>query len=335
VTTAGRGNNAVVRWTLALVGDVMLGRLVAERLRREPTAALLDDQVIEVLRSADITLANLECCISDRGRRWPDPRKQFFFRAPPVAAEQLARWGVDAVTLANNHALDYGADALVDTLRHLADAGVATVGAGATVSAARRPLRLAAGAVSVGVVACSDHPADYAATAGRPGIAYVDLRGHDTAWVGDVVATLVVDVTVVTPHWGPNMVPAPLRPIRAAALRLAEAGATLVAGHSVHVFHGVARVSGCPVLYDLGDFLDDYAVDPLLRNDLGLLWTVVFDDATPVRVEALPITLDHCATRHAAPPEARQIADRLRRACAELGTEVRQEGGRLVVALDG
>ncbi|MER3412534.1 MAG: poly-gamma-glutamate biosynthesis protein, partial [Thermoleophilia bacterium] len=76
------------------------------------------------------------------------------------------------------------------------------------------------------------------------------------------------DLVLVTPHWGPNMAVEPVPHVRRAACELVEAGASLVAGHSAHVFQGVQG----RVLYDLGDFLDDYRVDPELRNDLGLLW---------------------------------------------------------------
>ena len=103
---------------LALAGDTMLGRQVAdaiERSRRPP----LDPDVVTVAAEADLFVLNLECCVSARGERWPDPDKPFFFRAPPFAAELLAEIGVDCVTLANNHALDYGPDALLDTLDHL------------------------------------------------------------------------------------------------------------------------------------------------------------------------------------------------------------------------
>ena len=323
-----------MRWTLALVGDVMLGRSVAAQLERDPTGRLLDDGIIDVLRSADLTIANLECCISQRGRRWPDPRKPFFFRAPPLAAERLADWGVDVVTLANNHALDYGADALTDTLRLLDAAGVAVVGAGVDASTARRPLRVPLASSSVGVVAFSDHPADYAAGVGRPGIAHADLPEGATGWVTGTVRTLDTDVIVVTPHWGPNMVPTPTPAVRAAATMLAAAGATLVAGHSAHIFHGIGMIAGCPILFDLGDFLDDYRVDPQLRNDLGLVWIVVFDGVTPIRVEVLPVVLEYCVTRRADPAEAGQIAGRLRRACDEFGTRVAVAGDRLVVRLD-
>src|SRR5919108_1773966 len=164
--------------TLALAGDTMLGRGVARCLAADPGHELLGPAVREAAAGADLFVLNLECCISDRGARFADPGKPFFFRAPPVAAELLADLGVDGVTLANNHALDYGPVALLDTLDHLRAAGVAATGAGADLSAARAPMALAGpGGERVRVVAASDHPAAFAATEDLPGIAYADL-GH-------------------------------------------------------------------------------------------------------------------------------------------------------------
>src|SRR5918998_932613 len=108
--------------TLALAGDTMLGRGVAEQLAEDPRHSLFEPELVEIARSADLFVLNLECCISERGERIREPGKPFFFRAPPVAAERLAEMGVDCVTLANNHVLDFGADALLDTLAHLAAA---------------------------------------------------------------------------------------------------------------------------------------------------------------------------------------------------------------------
>ena len=105
--------------TIALAGDTMLGRDVARVLEADPAAPLVAPDVAERAAAADAFVLNLECCISARGARFPDPRKAFVFRAPPIAAERLAELGVDAVSLANNHALDYGPEALLDTLAHL------------------------------------------------------------------------------------------------------------------------------------------------------------------------------------------------------------------------
>lgn len=93
-----------------------------------------------------------------------------------------------------------------------------------------------------------------------------------TRWVPPCVLATVerarakADAVLVTPHWGPNMSPEPVGLVRVAADELAAAGATIVAGHSAHVFQGIRG----RILFDVGDFLDDYAVDPVLHNDLGL-----------------------------------------------------------------
>jgi poly-gamma-glutamate synthesis protein (capsule biosynthesis protein) len=311
---------------LALAGDTMLGREVARVIATAGPEAVFDDEVVDITRSADLFVLNLECCISERGTPWPDPRKPFFFRAPPAATEVLTRLGVDCVTLANNHALDFGPLCLLDTFEHLRSAGIAWVGAGRQRDEARAPAVLEADGLRLGVLGCSDHPSDFAAGPESPGIAYVDLQ-RDLDWLPDAIARLDVDAVLVTPHWGPNMTPEPLPYVRRAAAALRDAGASLITGHSAHVFHGVER----GILYDLGDFIDDYAVDPQLRNDLGLLFLVTIDEHGPWRLEAIPLKLEFCHTRLAHGEEAAWIGRRFRMACAALGTDVDEEDGRLTV----
>jgi poly-gamma-glutamate capsule biosynthesis protein CapA/YwtB (metallophosphatase superfamily) len=314
---------------LALAGDAMLGRKVGDALRTQPPESLVSEEVVAVAREADLFVLNLECCISTRGSPWPDPAKPFHFRAPPAAVHTLTHLGVSCVTLANNHALDFGPVALLETLEHLAGAGIASTGAGPDLVAARIPAVLDAGGLRVAVVGVTDHPHDFAAASGRPGVAYADLRRGVPDWLRRLVAAQDADVVVVTPHWGPNMTAAPVPHVRAAAPVLLDAGATLVAGHSAHVFHGVEG----RVLYDLGDLLEDYAVDTQLRNDLGLLFLVELAGARPVRVEAVPLALDYCSTRLADAAQADWIARRFTEACAAFGTEVRGENDRLAIAL--
>lgn len=311
---------------IALLGDTMLGRGVGDRIRQEGPSGLVADDVREVLAEADLVVANLECAVSDRGQRWPDPRKPFFFRAPPVAVEVLHDLRVSCVTPANNHALDYGPDALLDTIDHVRRAGIAVVGAGPDVHSARAPAVLTADGQRVAVVGLADHPPEYAAN-GAPGIAYADLAHGMPEWLLRDVRGTDADVVLVSPHWGPNFVTAPVPAVRRAAGQLLDAGATLVAGHSAHVFHG----AGDRVLFDLGDALDDYAVDPLRRNDLGLLAVVVLDGPVPVRVEAVPLRLEYCRTRRATGDDAAWAAERFAAASAERGTPVRASGDRLVV----
>jgi poly-gamma-glutamate capsule biosynthesis protein CapA/YwtB (metallophosphatase superfamily) len=314
--------------TVALAGDTMLGRSVAERLRSARPEELFAAEAIEAVGEADLFVLNRECCIAEGGSPWPDPEKPFFFRAPPVAAELLAALGVDCATLANNHVLDFGREALLETIHLLRRAGVAPVGGGGDVEAARAPAVLEADGFRLGVVAFADHPAEFAAGRSQPGIAYADLVGGRVPdWTRKAIERPDVDAVLVAPHWGPRMRASPSPRIRAAASALVRAGATLIAGHSSHVFQGVDG----RVLYDLGDFIDDYAGDTQLRNDLGLLFLVTLDAAGPHRIEAIPLALDYCLTRTADPRESEWIIRRLEQACAPFGTSVDVANGRLLL----
>lgn len=309
---------------LALAGDTMLGRGVAEAIRAG--TPLFSGEVVDLVHQTDLFLLNLECCISARGERWPDPSKPFFFRAPPEAAEVLAALGVDCVTLANNHALDYGAPALLDTLRYLGDAGIEVAGAGVDRTAARQPAFLERDGFRLRVVGVTDHPVEFAASPDSPGVAFADFRDGVPAWLVDTLSESA-DPVLVAPHWGPNMTEAPVAHVRRTAHRLMETGAALVAGHSAHVFHGVSG----RVIYDMGDFIDDYAVDPWLRNDLGLLFFVDLGPSGPVRLEAVPIALDFCHTRLATGSEKVWIEERFVAACGLMGTGVERAEDRLIV----
>ena len=312
--------------SVGLLGDVMLGRGVAKALP-SPPGEVWDPAVREVAASCDLVICNLECCLSDRGEQTGlVPGKPFFFRGPPEAVESLRAIGTDVAGLANNHALDYGATALADTLEHVKQAGIVVAGAGESAAEARRGKVVEAGGTSVGVVAVSDHPASFAAEGEQAGIAYADLHPGLPAWLTDEVARLrrECDLVIAFPHWGPNMTTEPAGWQRRRAAELVEAGADLVAGHSAHCFHGVAFAAGRPVLYDLGDALDDYRVDPKLRNDIGLLAIWRPDDEP--RLELVGLRLEYARTELATGADADWFAARAARACEELGTRVERLG---------
>src|SRR5947209_8351336 len=150
----------------------MLGRTVADAIAERGPDALAADELVAVAREADLFVLNLECCLSARGERRREPGKPFFFRAPPEASRLLQRLGVDCVSLANNHALDYGVEALLDTLAQLEAAGIAHVGAGADLAAARAPATLVTDGFRLAVLGSADHPRAWAAEPDAPGIAY-------------------------------------------------------------------------------------------------------------------------------------------------------------------
>lgn len=310
---------------IGLLGDVMLGRGVGDALR---DGARPEDvwapELRELAASCDTVVCNLECCVSSGGHRTErQPGKPFFFRAPPAAIESLRSVGVAVVGLANNHALDYEVDALGDTLDALGAAGVAVTGAGPDLNAARRGAVVRTGGGRVGIVAVSDHPAEFEAGESAAGIAYADIRSGIPEWLVEELGRLRAecDLVIAFPHWGPNMTTEPSASRLHAAEQLQDAGADLVAGHSAHVFHGVGWGPRGPIAYDLGDALDDYRVDAELRNDLGLmaLWRPGDGGGD---LELVGLALELCRTRLAAGVEAEWIATRLERACEPLDTAV-------------
>lgn len=319
------------RVRLALGGDVMLGRGVGDAIQRHGPGYPLG-QIAERLRAADLTIVNLECAMTTSTARWAGAPKAFYFRAPPSAAQSLAQAGVDLVSLANNHTLDFDVQGLRDTLHFLHAAGILHAGAGADLRMAVKPAIVERRGIRFGMSAFCDHQEDFAAGQQRPGIAYLDLndeRGSIAAFRSalDTLARNAVDWPVLSLHWGPNLTVQPAPAFRRLAHAVIEMGWRMVFGHSAHVFHGVEIYRGCPIFYAAGDLVDDYSVHPLLRNNHQLLFEIECERRRLAWIRVHTLVIDACQVLPANPAQSSWIADRFAERCAELGTDVRQEGG--------
>src|SRR5579885_2273824 len=189
---------------LDAVGDITCGEQVGPALERYG-GAYPWAFVAPTLRRADITVGNLETAVSTRGVA---AVKEFTFRGPPEALVPVRRVaGFDVLTLANNHTVDFGRDALLDTVRAVRAAGIQTIGAGANDVQARRPAIVDAGGLRVAFLGYSDvNPLGFNATATSPGTAKADVG----AIRADVRAALRhVDVVVCFFHWGTELHTAP------------------------------------------------------------------------------------------------------------------------------
>lgn len=319
---------------LAITGDVMLGRGVNEELLgRDPRAAFGD--VLPVLEEADLRLMNLECAVTSRGRPWSRSPKVFHFRADPdVAIPALLAAGVDACALANNHILDFEEEGLFDTLAALDDAGVARAGAGRDLDEARRPALLDAGDARVAVLAVTDNEPGWAATPSRPGTAYLPISTSPEVLfvVEEGVAAARAQgasLVVLSSHWGPNMVTRPPPAFQRFARAVIDRGVDVFWGHSAHVFQGVELYRGRPILYDTGDFLDDYAVDPVLRNDWSFVFRLRFEAGDLARLELIPVELGFAEVHLAKPGVDEVVCQRMAGLSSELGTRLVYDSGRL------
>lgn len=311
-------------------GDLMLGRgvnkVINEHGPEHPLKPLHD-----VTRAADFTFVNLECAISNTEQTFQGAPKAFYFRADPLAVNTLTSAGIDAVSLANNHALDAGVIGLEDTLDHLQQAGVAAAGAGLDQSHAAAPAYLEDSDIRIGMLAACDHQADFAAGNEQPGIQHLDLRAGQGARLVEAVRQLQVDLIVVALHWQPNYAPEVPPGYRQLAADLVEAGADVVWGHSPHHFQGVEWLGDSPVIYAAGDLVDDYALDERYRNDLGLLFEVRLSDDRPETLRALPLKLGFGQTGRAQGEDRVWIEQRFSEFCGDVGSSVRADGEWLQV----
>ena len=286
-------------WTLLAGGDVLMTR--TEPAGVDPFA-LLEPR----LDSSDLSLVNVEMAISDRGSpHW----KEFVFRAPPSAAERIAAGGVSVANLANNHANDYGPDALLDTVELLEAAGVATVGAGRDADEAYQYRLLSTeNGVRVAFVGASMIvPSSFAASAATPGIASAHSPGR--ARVLDTVRAAVAeaDAVIVAVHWGIERDTCPSNEQRLFARQLLDAGADAVIGHHPHVLQPVESTGGKLVAYSLGNFV--WHVRSGVLGETGVL-QIDFDGDEVVAWEFHPHVLD--ANGAPSPADSGERVERIR-----------------------
>ena len=323
--------------TLALAGDVMLGRWVNDMILANGPLYPWGD-LLPVVQAADLFLINLECVIAASGEPFLPPRV-FYFRADPRAIESLTGAGVDYVTLANNHAMDFQGPALLETIQHLDEHGIAHAGAGGNSDEASRFALLEADGITVGVVAFADHYAEYAATEVGAGTNVIPITVEEPYFRQveqsiQAVRAAGADLVVFSIHWGPNMRSVPPPAFRQFARAVIDAGADIFHGHSAHVFQGIEIYQGKPILYDTGDLIDDYYVYEEYQNDqqfLFLITALITATGSEVeRIELVPVLISDAQANVARGAVLDQMYERMRDLSAAMGTEVRREGDRLV-----
>jgi len=238
--------------TLVFVGDVMLARGVGVKMQEQGDWAYPFGNLLETLRSADLTFGNLECPVSDQGR---DLHHLYSFRADPRVLAGLKDAGFDVVSQANNHTYDWGPKALLDSLRRLRAEGIRPVGAGQNDLEAHYPVIVDVGGLRVGFLAYVEiNPKEATAGVDRPGVAWLEPERV----LADIrFARPLVDVLVVCPHWGVEYAPRPKPEHVKLGQRMIDAGADLIVGSHPHVVQPLDEYHGRWIAYSLGNFVFD------------------------------------------------------------------------------
>jgi poly-gamma-glutamate capsule biosynthesis protein CapA/YwtB (metallophosphatase superfamily) len=248
--TRGHADVVAGAVTLAFAGDVNFAGRTA-RLLSDPASAF--GPITTVLKSVDFAAVNLETSITGRGT--PQP-KTYHFRARPAAFTALRDAGVDLVTMANNHVLDYGTVGLADTLAAARAARFPYVGIGTSAAAAWAPYLTTIKGVRIAVIGVSqvaELASSWVATPSRPGEANaIDLR-RTLAAVRS--ARRLASVVIVFMHWGAEGQACPDQAQLDLAHRLAAAGASIIVGAHAHMLQGSGWLGHTFVAYGMGNFL--------------------------------------------------------------------------------
>jgi len=278
---------------LAAVGDIMLARTVGKQVQIQGPEVVFAG-VQSILDSADVLIGNLECALTEGGETQP---KSYTFAAPPETARALALAGFDVLSLANNHAMDYGSQGMFDTRDNLGQYGIASVGAGANAAVAHAPIILERNGLRLAFLAYVDVPKEisgfdtrtWIATASQPGIAWAD---PDQMKKDVVAAKQQADLVIVLLHAGnevTSIIPNISSEQRLEAHAAIDAGAALVVGSHPHVLQQIESYHGGLIAYSLGNFVfDDYrgtANDTIILRVVLTPAGVQSYDWVPVQIE--------------------------------------------------
>jgi len=249
-------NTANIR--LMAGGDVMLGRQMPGWVALHGPSWPLTG-VAKLLETADLALVNLETCVStlgdflDKGGRQP-----YYYHALPEMLDVLSAANIQCVTTANNHAMDYGKEALVQQCELLDAGGFLHSGSGRDFTQAALPGYAQINGLTIAFIGVETETPVMQAGIDTPGIFHAPIKNLLNAVAASIAtARTHADIVIVTPHWGDNWQEAPSPLLRDVARGLIDLGADAVLGHSAHILQGVELHAGRPIVYDMGTLLFD------------------------------------------------------------------------------
>ncbi len=238
--------------TLVAVGDIMLSRAVGRRIASSGDFNFPFRNIAPIIQKADIAFGNLESPIAAGGT---DQENYFSFKAEPKTAEGLKFAGFDVLSLANNHSMDWGGDALLEAINTLSSRGIRAVGAGKNNEEANAPVIININGIKIGFLAYTlIYPREIWATETRAGTSEFSFVSAEENMHH---LRKEADVVVVSFHWGEEYEMKSSEEQQQIARAIIDAGADLIIGHHPHVVQEVERYKNGWIAYSLGNFVFD------------------------------------------------------------------------------
>lgn len=254
---------------MAIAGDVLFSTSPLNKYDSgNGITSILSADLLDTMNSSDITMVNLEFPFSTRGVQMEN--KQYTFKADPSRGPILKEMGVDIVSLANNHTLDFGTEALLDTITTLREYNIRSVGAGEDLEAAKNPSVITIKGRNIAILGASRviPVTDWNATKYSPGV----FTTYDpTLLIEEIkLAKQSNDLVIVYVHWGIEKEEYPKEYQRTMAKQYIDAGADLVLGSHPHVLQGIEFYNGKPIVYSLGNFVFGHTIERTVLLDVTI-----------------------------------------------------------------
>lgn len=269
------------KFSLLFIGDILLANEAEQQILARGTDYPFRKIKNELLKY-DYVIGNMETPITARGAAYTD--KAYSFRLNPSSALSLKDLKLDAVTISNNHLMDYGKEGMEDTISFLDELAIRHAGGGKNLFDARRPALLNCGNVTICILAyCDRPPADYYASDNKPGISHLNL-GH----IKDDIATWKTryNIVIISLHWGIEQTHEPQGEQIEMAHRIIDAGADGIIGHHPHWPQGIEIYRNKPVVYSLGNFINGYT-NPTERDNMAV--ALYYTGGTLERMKIIPV----------------------------------------------
>jgi len=307
--------------TIGFAGDVMLGRLVNEVITQKGCIWPWGD-LLPMLHSTDLNIINLETTLTTATQKAP---KAFNFKADPDKVQSLSQARIDVVNLANNHIKDFGDKGLMQTISVLDNAKIKHVGAGSNSQEAMRPVIITKNDIKIGILGATDNEPDWQAGANKPGTFYFSVENIEYLLAAIGQLKKQTDIVIISLHWGPNLRQKPSQPFIEAAHAMIDAGADIIHGHSAHIFQAIEIYNGKVIMFDTGDFVDDYMVHEDVRNDRSFLYILTVDKSGPQKVQLIPVIIKNMQVNQAQEKDYRETVARMKQLSEEFNCIIQND----------
>ncbi|MCO4293660.1 CapA family protein [Solitalea sp. MAHUQ-68] len=312
--------------SIGFTGDVMIGGMVNDKITENGFSYPWGD-MLPLFKGTDLNLVNLEAPLTHYNKQ--QKRKSTNLKAEPNRIQTLVEARIDVVNIANNHILDFYEEGMLETIDLLNKAGIHHIGAGNNMQQAAMPVIVSKNGISIGLLGFTDNE-PYWMAVDKPGTNYVQVG--DITTIKNAIAGIKdkVDILILSIHWGDKMNDTPLPEFVSFAHKIIDAGVDIIHGHGAHVCQGVEIYNGKLIMYDTGDLIDDYDLNPQLKNNQTCFFNCEIDKNGVRKVKLIPIVMKDMQARIARNFEHEDILGHMQQLSAAFGTIINSNGEVLV-----